>query len=225
MIGKVFVMVSRVRTCVMAGFVVASVAMSGGLVACSDSGSSETSSDTSQEAVSKNGKTGSSSSKKTENLSDYLKTSLRAEALSLDDGYSYKDEPSYVKISGTIKNTSSKAIQLSANEEFFLFDCKFPEEYSKVDSKDDEAMCGEDVADTVTIPAHGEYSASKEKGIIYGSRAVFDSNNYSRTTDGYRKRGGKKQFSIPFTRILDPDKEKNVYINSDYVWIDLADTK
>lgn len=211
-------MVSRVRKGVIGGFLAVGVGVSGGLVGCSDSESS--SSDAS--ATSTGSLVSSSSAKTDENLSDYLKFSLSAESLPLDDGYSTKDNPSYVKISGKIKNTSSEAIQVTASEEMFLFDCRFPKKDAKVDSDDDEALCGRDVADTVTIPAHGEYSASSDKGIIYHTRAVFDSNNYSRTTDGYRKKDGKKQFSIPFDGLLDPDKGKNGHLNTDYVWITLT---
>ena len=216
-------MASRVRMCILSGFVVAGVAMSGGLVACSDTGTSGKSTKVSRSATAS-----SDSSDYAVNVGDEIDADLVAKSLNGKKNDDDQHMP-IVKITGTIKNKTGQDITIDTLSEDFYFDCQFRKidiERSKNatwrDPWDPEDMCGDEKSTTVTIPSHGTYKANDGKGIFYDDGSLFDDTSWKdsskiRPGDFYRKKDGRKEFLMDISR-QQHSGEKG-YQKSAEVWV------
>lgn len=184
-------MVSRVRKGVIGGILSVGVGVSGVLVGCAHSDSSESVS----EGVRGESNTPSSSSSRGSKLSDEIEVSLNAHSLNgkkNDDD----DKNAFVGITGTIKNKTSKNIKLSTLDETYYFNCQPEPDPNLVNARvpDKKTVCGKDADISITLPPHGTY----KNAMMTYDPYVFDPDTYSGGTDDFRIKGGKKQFSIRF---------------------------
>lgn len=206
-------MASRVRKGVIGGVLALGVGVSGGLVGCSDSESSN--SDTSG---STKGSLGSSSSTTTTiNMSDRIGADLSAHSLSAKESGRYSGG-SLVAITGTINNKTDKEIELTPDTDNVFFNCQFKRD-ELFWTGDPEDVCDDGATKTVKISPHGKYVADDSKGIVMEGSGPFNIEELvSDGNDDYRIAGGNKQFVI---RLDDMNTKVSKYVSKEdaEVWV------